>query len=43
MINFNNPTMGPAFRQLYVRQAMQTLINQPGYIKAFLGISGLPT
>ena len=43
VINFNNPTMGPVFRQLYVRQAMQSLIDQPGYIKAFLGISGIPT
>src|SRR3984885_5502644 len=24
-INFNNPTIGPAFKQLYVRQAMQEL------------------
>ena len=43
VINFNNPTMGPVFHQLYVRQAMQSLIDQPGYIKAFLGISGIPT
>jgi peptide/nickel transport system substrate-binding protein len=27
-INFNNPTDGPAFRQLYIRQALQYLINQ---------------
>jgi peptide/nickel transport system substrate-binding protein len=27
-INFNNPTLGPAFRQLYVRQALQYLLNQ---------------
>jgi peptide/nickel transport system substrate-binding protein len=30
--NFNNPTDGPIFRQLYVRQAFQRLINQPQYI-----------
>jgi peptide/nickel transport system substrate-binding protein len=27
--NFNNPTLGPAFRQLYVRQALQMTLNQP--------------
>jgi peptide/nickel transport system substrate-binding protein len=27
-INFNNPTLGPAFRQLYIRQALQYLLNQ---------------
>jgi peptide/nickel transport system substrate-binding protein len=30
--NFNNPTVGPIFRQLYFRQAMQHLVNQPEYI-----------
>ena len=29
-INFNNPTYGPAFKQLYFRQAMMELDNQPG-------------
>ncbi len=28
--NFNNPTYGPAFRQLYFRQALQMLDNQKG-------------
>ncbi len=28
MINFNNPVLGAAFRQLYVRQALQELIDQ---------------
>ncbi|MGH3496970.1 MAG: ABC transporter substrate-binding protein [Nocardioidaceae bacterium] len=28
-INFNNPTMGPAFRQLYFRQALQMTLDQP--------------
>ena len=32
-INFNNPTIGPAFKQLYVRQAIQELIDQEGMIK----------
>jgi peptide/nickel transport system substrate-binding protein len=27
-LNFTNPTVGPIFKQLYVRQAMQDLINQ---------------
>jgi peptide/nickel transport system substrate-binding protein len=31
--NFNNPVAGPVFQQLYFRQAMQHLINQPQYIK----------
>jgi peptide/nickel transport system substrate-binding protein len=26
--NFNNPAMGPVFRQLYVRQALQLAVNQ---------------
>ncbi len=36
--NFDNPVQGPVFRQLYVRQAVQHLINQPQYIsKIFEG------
>lgn len=31
-INFTNPKDGPLFKQLYLRQAMQHLINQPEYI-----------
>jgi peptide/nickel transport system substrate-binding protein len=30
-INFNNPTHGPMFRQLYFRQALMELNNQPGF------------
>jgi peptide/nickel transport system substrate-binding protein len=33
--NLNNPTVGPIFRQLYVRQALQHLVDQTGWIKAF--------
>ena len=33
-INFNNPTLGPAFKQLYVRQALQELVDQEGVIKS---------
>jgi peptide/nickel transport system substrate-binding protein len=32
-INFNNPTLGAAFKQLYVRQAMQELVDQEGMAK----------
>jgi peptide/nickel transport system substrate-binding protein len=35
-INFNNPTVGPLFRQLYVRAAMQSLIDQQHYVSAIL-------
>ncbi|HEY3954378.1 MAG TPA: ABC transporter substrate-binding protein [Streptosporangiaceae bacterium] len=42
VLNFSNPAIGPVFRQLYARQAMQALINEPGYIKAFLGQAGVP-
>ncbi len=41
--NFKNPTMGPVFNQLYIRQAIQHLVNQPGYIKAFLAGDASPT
>jgi peptide/nickel transport system substrate-binding protein len=30
-INFNNPTVGPVFRQLYFRQALMELNNQKGF------------
>ncbi len=30
-INFNNPTVGPVFRQLYFRQALMELNNQRGF------------
>ncbi len=43
LLNFHNPVMGPIFSQLYVRQAMQSLIDEPGWIKAFLGAAGQPT
>jgi len=41
--NFNNPTAGPIFRQLYFRQAFQHLIDQPGWISAYYNGLGLPT
>jgi len=42
-LNFNNPVAGPIFKQLYVRQAMQSLVNQDEYISAALGGYGKPT
>lgn len=33
--NFTNPTVGPILQQLYVRQALQSLVNQRQYIKEF--------
>ena len=35
--NFTNPTVGPIFKQLYFRQAFQSLVNQTEYVKDFLG------
>jgi peptide/nickel transport system substrate-binding protein len=35
-LNFNNPTVGPIFRQLYFRQAFQHLVDQNGWINSFL-------
>ncbi len=43
VINFNNPTLGPAFKQLYVRQAMQELIDQQGMVKSVDRGYGYPT
>jgi peptide/nickel transport system substrate-binding protein len=41
--NFTNPTVGPIFRQLYFRQAFQSLVNQKQYISAFEDGIGIPT
>ncbi|MGH2842785.1 MAG: ABC transporter substrate-binding protein, partial [Solirubrobacteraceae bacterium] len=41
--NFNNPRVGPIFRQLYFRQAFQHLVNQDGWIHAFYEGLGVPT
>jgi peptide/nickel transport system substrate-binding protein len=35
--NFTGDTAGPTLKQLYFRQAMQSLVNQPQYIKDFTG------
>ncbi len=34
-LNFTQPTVGPIFRQLYFRQAMQSLVDQKQWIKAY--------
>jgi peptide/nickel transport system substrate-binding protein len=42
-LNFAAPKVGAILSQLYVRQAMQHLINQAGYISEFLQGYGNPT
>lgn len=41
-LNFNQPTTGPIFRQLYVRQALQHLINEAEITKAVFHGYGVP-
>ncbi len=36
-LNFVDPQYGPLFKQLYFRQALQELVDQPRYISAFMG------
>ncbi len=43
VLNFDNPTVGPAFRQLYVRQALQEVIDQNGMIASVDRGYGYPT
>jgi peptide/nickel transport system substrate-binding protein len=42
-LNFSNPKYAPLLGQLYIRQAMETLIDQPAYIKYILQGYGQPT
>ncbi|MCU1491341.1 MAG: extracellular solute-binding protein family 5 [Acidimicrobiaceae bacterium] len=42
-MNYNNPKVGPIFRQLYFRQAVQMLVNQPVDIKKALYGYAYPT
>jgi peptide/nickel transport system substrate-binding protein len=42
-LNFNNPKTGPLFKQLYVRQAMQELVDQPTISKAIWNDTAAPT
>jgi peptide/nickel transport system substrate-binding protein len=41
--NFNNPSAGPIFRELYFRQAFQHLVDQSGWIHAYYQGLGVPT
>lgn len=42
-INFNNPTVGPLFKQLYIRQALQHLVDQKAWIQSFWKGLAVPT
>ncbi len=42
-INYRNQADGPIFAQLYVRQAMQSLIDQPSYIRNIYKGLAVPT
>jgi len=42
IINFNNPATGPIFKQLYIRQALQHLVDQPAIIHAVYSGYGIP-
>jgi peptide/nickel transport system substrate-binding protein len=41
--NFNNPTVGPMLKQLYIRQAMQELVDENGMIKNYESGDGYVT
>ncbi|HLI23861.1 MAG TPA: ABC transporter substrate-binding protein, partial [Acidimicrobiales bacterium] len=43
VLNQNNPKVGPVFRQTYFRQALQHLIDQDGWVHAFLHDTATPT
>jgi peptide/nickel transport system substrate-binding protein len=42
-INYNNPTVGPIFKQLYVRQALQSIVDQKGIISSTAKNYGVET
>jgi peptide/nickel transport system substrate-binding protein len=42
-LNYQSSTVGPIFKQLYIRQAMQTLMNQTLWIQLFNAGYGAPT
>jgi peptide/nickel transport system substrate-binding protein len=42
-LNLHNPQVGPIFSQMYFRQAFQHLLDQQGWIKAFLDETAIPT
>ncbi|MFG1864146.1 peptide ABC transporter substrate-binding protein [Microbispora bryophytorum] len=43
VLNFNNAENGAILKQLYVRQALQKLVDQPGYVRTFLKNAGTVT
>jgi peptide/nickel transport system substrate-binding protein len=43
VLNYQNPTVGAAFKQLYVRQALQMLVDQQGMISSVARGYGYPT
>lgn len=43
LINFNSPAVGPLFRQLYIRQALQHVVNQNLYIEKANNGYGAPS
>ena len=40
--NYSNPVEGPLFKQLYIREAIQSLVDQPAYIRVALYGDGVP-
>ncbi len=42
-LNYNNPTVGAIFKQLYVRQALEELVDQPQWVSTFLKGYGTPS
>jgi peptide/nickel transport system substrate-binding protein len=42
-LNLGNPTFGPVFSQLYFRQAVQHLVDAPGWLEKILGGYAVPT
>ena len=42
-MNYTNPTSGPIFKQLYIRQALQSLMNQTLWIQLYQSGYGSPT
>jgi peptide/nickel transport system substrate-binding protein len=42
-VNWNNTTLGPAFKQLYIRQALEYLVDQVGMSKSIYRGYGYPT
>lgn len=43
VLNQHNPKVGPVFSQVYFRQAFQHLIDQKGWVNAFLHNTAVPT